>query len=112
MKKSTRAVMVAVSMLVTLFIAVGATPPSPDDIGQRAIVEPPADDGLALSITAPQPMAIGAMRTYGTHLVPPSRTVLDAELFKGGVPLDASPKAIRAARERTRLRFAKQTGLR
>ena len=82
-------------MLVTLVVTLGAAPAiSPDTgapIAEAAIaVLPPQEGGSAQAVARLEPVAIGAMRSYGTHLVPPSRTVLDAQLAKEGVPLDAS----------------------
>ena len=99
--------------LMTLVVTLGAAPAiSPDTgapVAEAAIADLPQGGGSAQAVARLEPVAIGAMRTYGTHLVPPSRTVLDAQLRKEGVPLDASEKELEAARERLRQRFAKQS---
>jgi immune inhibitor A len=57
----------------------------------------------------PTRVAIGAHRLAGTHLVPPSRDALMAELRKEGLPLDATPEEIEAAKKEWFARFQKQT---
>jgi immune inhibitor A len=54
-------------------------------------------------------VAIGAHRLAGTHLRPPSDDVLMAELHKEGLPLDATPEEIEAAKKEWFARFQKQT---
>jgi hypothetical protein len=55
------------------------------------------------------PVAIGAHRVAGTHLVPPSKSNLMAILHKEGLPLDATPSQIQAAAEEWYADFQKQT---
>ena len=90
-------IVVAVLMLVILVSVIAAAPPSPED---KALVP---------TITKLPPVAIGAMRLSGTHLVPPAKDALMAMLRKEGLPIDATPEQIRAAREDWYRRFAKQS---
>jgi immune inhibitor A len=55
------------------------------------------------------PVAIGAHRVAGTHLVPPSKSNLMAILHKEGLPLDATPSQIQSAAEEWYADFQKQT---
>jgi len=55
------------------------------------------------------PVAIGAMRPAGTHLVPPARSELLRILQNEGLPLDASEAEIQAAADDWYARFQKQT---
>jgi immune inhibitor A len=60
-------------------------------------------------VQKPARVAIGAHQLAGTHLRPPSRGVLMAELHKEGLPLDATPEQIEAATKQWFDRFQKQT---
>ncbi|MBU0492310.1 MAG: immune inhibitor A [Chloroflexi bacterium] len=66
---------------------------------------------VAQAPTPAQParVAIGAHRLSGTHLRPPSRDVLAAELQKEGLPIDATPEQIRAAEKTWFEKYQKQT---
>jgi hypothetical protein len=108
MKKRILNTLVIVSMLVTMVMLMGATP-SAEDSGTVAVVQPALEEGSSLAISRLDPIAIGAMPSTGVHLVPPSRSVLDAELAQEGLPLDASEKEIQAAEKRIMERFAKQS---
>jgi len=57
----------------------------------------------------PQPIAIGAMRMNGTHLVPPSQNTLDAILADEGLPLNATAEQRAAAEKAWFEKFQKQS---
>lgn len=78
-------VVMVVSMLPGVFSMAGATTPKPPR------------------------MKIVAARTYGMHSRPPSRGVLMQELYKEGLPLNASEQEIQAAAAQWLKRFAKQS---
>lgn len=59
--------------------------------------------------TRPEPIKIGAMPMSGTHLVPPTRSALDAILAKDGLPLDATPEQRAAAEKAWFEKFQKQS---
>lgn len=90
-------IVTVVLLLVILVTVAAATFPSPED------------EASVTTVAKLPPVAIGAMRTYGTHLVPPAKDVLMLELRKAGLPLEATPKQIKAAREDYLRRFAKKS---
>jgi len=81
MKRKISIALGVVFVLVTLVAIVVAAPA-------------PAVDNEVVKLP---PVAIGAHRLAGEHLVPPARGELMAELHEAGLPLDATPEQIRAA---------------
>jgi immune inhibitor A len=81
-------------LLVLVMVAIAAAaPPEPQ---KEAVVRLP-------------PVAIGAHRLAGDHLVPPSKDPLLMILQQQGLPLDATPEQIESARKAWYDRFQKQT---
>jgi immune inhibitor A len=81
---------------VTVAAAPAAKPASAETVGSK--------DAAKLA-----PVAIGAMRLSGTHLVPPARGELMAMLREEGLPLDATPEEAQAAAEAWYARFQKES---
>ena len=97
--KAVGAMALVLALLTVATTSAIAAFPSPD---QPALLTEPAAAELPR-------VAIGAHRMAGTHLVPPSRGVVLAELRKQGLSLDASPEEIEAALRDFNLRFSKQS---
>ena len=78
----------AVALVVLAVVAATLAAPSASAKGADNVA---AKDG---GVTKLAPVAIGAHAIAGTHLVPPSRGTLMAELRQEGLPLDATPEQI------------------
>jgi len=87
-------------MALVLALPALATTSAPDKAMKEAAIKSP---------TKLPPVAIGAMRLNGAHLVPPSKSALMAILHKEGLPLDTSPAQIQAAADEWFTRFQKQS---
>jgi immune inhibitor A len=91
---------VAAALMALAVVAVAAYP------AKSAFVEVAGSKNAVAKLP---PVAIGAMRLSGTHLVPPSRGAFMAILHSEGLSLDATPEQIQAAAEAWYARFQKQT---
>ncbi len=104
MKQRVLATVTAAVMILAMFAPTLAANQFPGKTGKVV-----ASKSTAPAVARPAPIAIGAMRLSGTHLVPPARDALMAILHKEGLPLDVTPEQIQAAAQAWYARFQKQT---
>ena len=94
-------VMVMVAALMLLVLAIPALAAYPPPEGPVVLTEP--------DVAKMPPVAIGAHRLAGTHMVPPAKGVVLAQLREQGLPLDAGPQEVKAALQGYYDRFVKQS---
>jgi immune inhibitor A len=94
-------VMVMVAALMLLLAATPALAAYPPPEGPVVLTE--------LDVAKMPPVAIGAHRLAGTHMVPPAKGVVSAQLHEQGLPLDAGPEEVKAALQGYYDRFVKQS---